>query len=328
MSTKTPPHRSFLWPHLIRYHEFKRRLGYTSFQNTFLARDLDQFAAYRGLASLDQFDDRFIFDWIYILSHRSARTKNKMLSYARGFVEYLLRQDFIRSDPTLRIPPIKFKAYKPHIYSIEEIHRLLQEAAKLKGPLGRTFPMLLLLIYACGLRIREALRLNIQDVDFEQNMLSLWNTKFHKERLAPFSFIMASKLKNYLDSRRTAFPAAMPHDPFFCHTHGVLSYTYVLTIFHQILRRCGLPKAGSPNPRLHDLRHTFAVHRLYKWYQEGHDILNKLPILSTYMGHISVEDTQVYLSVTRALLREGDKRFQRSFENLTQSSLKRLFKQL
>ena len=319
-------HSSFLWPHLIRYHEFKRRLGYTSFQNTSLARDMDQFTIYRCLASLEQLDDRFIFDWIHVLSHRSARTKNKMLCYARGFFEHLLRQDLIRFNPTLRIPPIKFKAYKPHIYSIEEIHSLLQEAAKLKGPPGRTFPMLLLLIYACGLRIREALRLKIQDVDLEQNMLSLWKTKFHKERLAPFSPITASKLKIYLDFRRTAFPGSMPHDPFFCHTHGVLSYTYVLTIFHQILRRSGLTKSGSPNPRLHDLRHTFAVHRLYKWYQEGHDILNKLPILSTYMGHISVEDTQVYLSVTRALLREGDKRFQRSFENLTQSSLRRLFK--
>src|SRR5712692_4111113 len=119
----------FLGPHLARYHELKIRLGYTSFDRTELARNLDEFTTYRYLSSLDQLDERFVFDWIHMLSERSAITKNRMLSYARGFFDYLVRQGLIPHNPALRIPRLKMKKPKPYIYSLYEIHQILQEAA-------------------------------------------------------------------------------------------------------------------------------------------------------------------------------------------------------
>ena len=93
--------------------------------------------------------------------------------------------------------------------------------------------------------------------------------------------------------------------------------------FRRILVRCGLRKSTGRGPRLHDLRHTFATHRLYKWYQDGQDPLNRLPWLTTYMGHVNIEKTQVYLTVTQALLREGDRRFQERFEGLAEKAVSR-----
>ena len=87
--------------------------------------------------------------------------------------------------------------------------------------------------------------------------------------------------------------------------------------------RCGLSKLTGPGPRLHDLRHSFATHRLYKWYQDGRDPLSRLPWLTTYMGHVNIENTQVYLTVTQTLLREGDRRFQQKFEGLAEKALGR-----
>ena len=88
----------------------------------------------------------------------------------------------------------------------------------------------------------------------------------------------------------------------------------------KILTRCGRQRSTGRGPRLHDLRHTFATHRLYKWYQDGQDPLNRLPWLTTYMGHVNIEKTQVYLTVTETLLREGDRRFQERFEGLAEKA--------
>jgi integrase len=180
---------------------------------------------------------------------------------------------------------------------------------------------MILLYYACGLRLTEALNLKIKDVDFQENTLSLWNTKFGKERLLPLSAPIAQHLKRYLDLRLKRHPTADPSAPFFRLTHAKRPHRSVIQHhFRQLLVQCRLAKPRGRGPRLHDLRHTFAVHRLYKWYQEGHHPLNKLPLLTTYMGHLTTYSTQIYLSITNTLLREGNRRFQSAFEDVTKKS--------
>jgi integrase/recombinase XerD len=154
--------------------------------------------------------------------------------------------------------------------------------------------------------------------------------KFHKERLVPFSVPIATKLKSYLAIRRRCFPTHNDQAPFFCHKGGKYHSCTIQMHFRCLLVRCGLakPGPGRGSPRIHDLRHTFACHRLYKWYQEGHDLMNKLPLLSTCMGHVNIQATQVYLTITLAMLREGDRRFQAAFEGVAQKSLKRDLKNL
>jgi len=319
---------SSLAHHLQAYLDFKQRLGYTSFANSPGAKDFDYFLIFRD-ATLKDLDECLVADWMHAIPRHTAATKNGKLRFARGFFSYLIRVGVRQDNPAKRIPYFKQKPYKPHIYTLKEIHQILEEARRNqrrypKRLTGWTMETLVFLLYACGLRLGEAVNLRLQDVDFEENTLSLWKTKFHKERLVPFSPAVRAKLLSYLARRKKSYPPAGPQDPFFCGPNGKYWKSSIGTRFRHLLSRCGLAKPrGRGGPRLHDLRHAMATHRLYKWYQEGHDILNKLPLLSVYMGHVNIENTAVYLTITRAMIREGNRRFQGAFENVTDKALRR-----
>jgi len=327
---------SFLAPRLKSYLEFRQKLGYTSFaesSNLYRAKELDNYVVFHGFNSIRQLDEGFFVNWIHALPHRSPGTKNTLLWFARGFFNYLIRLGLAHDNPAQRIRDLKTKPYQPYIFTLKEIQALMEEARlhkcrwATKCFLGPTMETIIFLLYACGLRISEALNLKIQDVDFEENLLSLWKTKFHKERLVPFSDAVAQRLKAFLDLRTKRFPPASPQDPFFCHRTGKYTKQPIEVHFRRLLVRCGMAKPkGRGAPRLHDMRHSMATHRLYKWYQDGHDILNKLPLLSVAMGHVNIEHTQVYLTVTQALLREADRRFQSAFEEVSQRALNRALK--
>jgi len=318
---------SFLAAHLKAYLELRQNLGYTSFSNPYPARDFDRYVSFRNIYSVRELDEGLVVNWIYSVPS-APRTKNDKLRFARGFFRYLIRMGLAQDNPALRVHYLKARPYKPFIYTLHEIHQILNEAKKLEDAdplLGTTLAAMVLLIYACGLRVSEALNLKIEDVDFEENTLSLWRTKFHKERLVPFSSMMAQELKSYLALRQDVEPAAGRQAPFFCYRKRKCRYALVRKRFRAVLVRCGLAKSehGRGVPRIHDFRHAFAVHRLYKWHQEGHNILNKLPLLATYMGHTHYRHTQVYLAVIQAILREGDRRFRGAFEDIAHKSLKR-----
>jgi integrase len=327
---------SFLAPQLEAYVQFRQNLGYTSFAKPYNALDLDHYVLFYGIDSVEKLNEGAVFHWVHSIPERKAHTKNQRISFARGFFRYLIRVGLAQANPAQNIRRLIPKPPPRHIYTLLEIQQILDEARKLQGRtpksvlLGSTLETMILLIYACGLRISEALKLTIEDVDFEENTLSLWRTKFHKERLVPFSDPIAQKLKSYLAIRRRCFPPQSDQAPFFCHKGGEYHGCTIEVHFLCILIRCGLAKPGQGrgHPRIHDLRHTFACHRLYKWYQEGHDLMNKLPLLSTYMGHVDIQATQVYLTITLVLLREGDRRFQGSCEGVAQKSLKRALKNL
>jgi integrase len=323
---------SFLAPQLIAYLDFKRKLGYTSYGGHCVrstARDFDHYLIFRDLVAVGQIDVGLLHAWIHAVPERASGTKNKRLTFARGFFRYLDRLGLANENPALQITRLKPRHRKPHIYSLAELRQILDEAGKFKRRyprrlMGWTLETMIFLIYACGLRLSEALNLRICDVDFDEGTLSLWKTKFHKERLVPFSPAAAEVLKAYLARRRRFYPRPAPTDRLFrSRTSSSYAPGTVEWLFRGILRRCGLAKPSGRGPRIHDLRHTFAVHRLYKWYQDGHDVQNKLPLLSTYMGHLAIYCTEVYLTIARDLLREGDRRFQGAFEPLAHDALAR-----
>src|SRR6266851_6686798 len=158
------------------------------------------------LTSFDQFTEQIVLHWVHSVPTRSNATKNACLSFARGFFNYLFRQGLVRSNPAKDLLDLKVARYKPFIYSLQDIGRIL-DAAKTSyardhdGFLGLVMHTFLFLIYACGLRIGEAMNLKFKDVDFTENTLALWKTKFHKERLVPFSDAAARKLRDYLAVR-------------------------------------------------------------------------------------------------------------------------------
>ena len=175
--------------------------------------------------------------------------------------------------------------------------------------------MTISLLYALGLRIGEALGLMIKDVDFQQKTLFIRDSKFSKDRLLPFGPKLGKCLEAYMDLRRKHFKPIKKDAPLLvANTCTVIRRRLIQQTFGDIMKdaRIAAPP-GQGRPRLHDLRHTFAVHRLLRWYEEGVNVQNKLPLLSTFMGHVNIYSTQVYLTITDSLLREASNRFYSHF---------------
>jgi site-specific recombinase XerD len=206
-------------------------------------------------------------------------------------------------------------SFRPHLLRKEQIAAILEEARRLRA--YRRFPLrpqtvhaILVLLYGLGLRLGEACRLRVADVDLTQATLSILQTKFHKERLVPFGPKLGACLVRYIHCRRTIFPPLASDDPLFvASTRRPLSQQAVRQAFHALLETTGVSHGSRGRPRLHDLRHSFAVHRLLRWYREGIDVQSRLPRLSTFMGHIDIRSTQVYLTITPDLLEEANARF-------------------
>jgi integrase len=176
-----------------------------------------------------------------------------------------------------------------------------------------TVRTLLLLMYATGLRIREVVALNRGDVDLDDSLLTIRQTKFYKTRLVPFQPRLASVLTQYA-ARYGDQVAPTDATPFFTKRSGDrVNQDTLEHCFRRLCEHAGIRRSDGARyqPRLHDVRHTFAVHRLTSWYRQGANVQQLLAQLSVYLGHVHLAATQVYLSMTPELLREASVRFDR-----------------
>lgn len=206
----------------------------------------------------------------------------------------------------------------PYIYSRAEIRSLLDAI-----PSYRRFPChmepatlraMLLVLYGAGLRRGEALRLSNADVDLANSLLTIRNTKFFKSRLVPISSDLTKVLSDYARWRSAAHPSARATGTFFLNQRGEAVHRCTLhNAFKRLRDYAGVRRSdgGRFQPRLHDLRHAFAVHRLTEWYRQGADVQRLVYHLSVYLGHAHLADTQVYLTMTPELLQQAGKRFER-----------------
>ena len=208
----------------------------------------------------------------------------------------------------------------PYIYSRDELQRLLDPVTVANSRRGAvqfdavTFRTLLLLLYGAGLRFSEATALTIADVDLAENVLTIRATKFYKSRLVPIGPQLATVLANYIRVRRHSGLAQGETSFLLANRDGTrLASSTVQEAFDRLRRIAGVHGTGGGRqiPRLHDLRHSFAVHSLTAWYRRGADVQRLLPVLSTYLGHSDLEGTKVYLSMTPELLRQASLRFAR-----------------
>jgi integrase len=168
---------------------------------------------------------------------------------------------------------------------------------------------ILLVFYSTGLRIQELINLNRVDVNFTESTMKVIQSKFGKTRLVPFGPQLHQALQDYCKRR----PASPGESPFFMTCHGRRIIKVTLQHTFRVLRdRAGIRRTDGARyqPRIHDLRHTAAVHRLTSWYRQGADVQKLLPFLSVYLGHVNIRATQVYLSMTPELLEEAGKRFE------------------
>lgn len=210
--------------------------------------------------------------------------------------------------------------FRPHVFSKEEVIKLMAETRLMrpmpKDPLRpRTFELVVALLFSCGLRIGEVISLDVGDYDPREGVLKIRKTKFGKTRLVPASSSMRRMIDDYLERRNeiavpTNSESALIWSPY----NGRPSREFMKIALMRLMRKAGIkPLHGRCGPRIHDLRHSFAVHRLLEWYQEGKDVPLLMPSLSTYLGHINIQSTQHYLQYMPEVLMEANRRFERSF---------------
>lgn len=243
------------------------------------------------------------------------------LSFVRSFARY-----WSATDPRTEIPPTGLLPYRarratPYIYSDEEIEQILRAAWNLPPSTGLrpySYYTLLGLMAVTGMRISEVIRLDREDVDIEGGLLTVQLTKFSKSRLIPLHPSTVKKLKVYLNRRDQLHPRP-PTSRFFLSNQGTpLTDCMVRWTFIKLSRQIGLRKASdSFGPRLHDLRHRFAVTTLLHWYETGVNVEQRLPVLSTYLGHVHVTDTYWYLSAIPELLGLTKDRLEKRWEDLS-----------
>lgn len=247
-----------------------------------------------------------------------TRNRENKYSALAGFYRYAISRGFVTCSPLPNNEPKPPSSAPPHIYSRDELRRLLEAIENSQGAAAHleaaTLRTLLLLLYGTGLRVGEAQRLTLADVDLQEALLTIRATKFFKSRLVPIGPQLVHVLKIYA-ALRADRPLPQGRSSYFlANRDGTpLAKSTLQSAFSRLRCAAGIsgPGSGRQSPRLHDLRHSFAVHRLTEWYHQGADVQRLLPVLSTYLGHTDLAGTQVYLSMTPELLQQASSRFER-----------------
>lgn len=233
------------------------------------------------------------------------------LSVVRGFARHLQATDPATEVPPAGLFPNQPRRATPYLYSQDEITRLLTAAGSLTPPLrAETYQTLISLMAVTGMRVSEALELDRDDVDLVEGLVTIRHTKFDKSRQLPLHPTAVEALGSYAQLRDRCSTPATPS--FFVTTIATRpAYGTVQSAFKDLVARAELrPRSPRCRPRLHDLRHSFAVATLVGWYQTGVDVQARLPLLSTYLGHVNPANTYWYLTAAPELLGLAGQRLQ------------------
>lgn len=257
--------------------------------------------------------------WAQTLHHLTPTVRRNHLRIVRNLCLYRRRTDPGCFVPDLLLFPAPHQPRAPYIFTSREIAQLLRATTSLSPtpqcPLRpHVFRLAAVLLYTTGLRRGELLRLTLADYAPDEHVLLIRETKFHKSRCVPLSPATAREVDRYLQARRRRHLPLVPAMPLLVHGVTVLrGYTGggLGAGFRHLLTTTGIRTPDGRRPRIHDLRHTFAVHALVRWYRTGADVQAKLPLLATYMGHVSIVSTAYYLAFVERLRAVANARFAR-----------------
>jgi integrase len=246
-----------------------------------------------------------ICTWVMNEPNRSMKTRSTLAGTLTMWAKYAFSLGYI----PMVLPHVRGTVdarFIPYIFTTDEMQRIWNavdhiEPQKLSPNLHKCIPVLFRLLFSSGLRISEALQITVRDVDFAQNTITLYRTKNDWERLIPMSGSLAAVMKTYINECCCALTS---ESPIFYHRKGnLLTPHSVYCRFRMVLHDSNIPYQGKlRGPRLHDFRHTFAVHAMNKLVDEGHDIYVILPVLSAYLGHSNVRSTERYIRLTEERL--------------------------
>jgi integrase/recombinase XerD len=289
---------------LDEYLALRRGLGYKLYWQGLQLQRFVEFAEHTGATYITR---DLALKWATEDPHASRSWRVKRLDVVRGFARYCTTHDPRTFVPPPGLLPRPRSRPSPYLYRDEDIRRLLSAARQLPSALGlrpHTFETLFGLYAAAGLRTNEALHLDCDDVDFTQGVLTICDAKFGKARYVPVHSSTRGALQRYANIRDRLCPHPLSRS-FFLSDRGTRLTSR--TVERMFLKLCGqirlhIPR-GSRRARIHDLRHHLAITTLTRWHRRRLDAERHLPTLSTYLGHVGIQETQWYLTATPALLR-------------------------
>jgi site-specific recombinase XerD len=298
---------------LDQYLSLRRSLGFALREPEAILRRFVAYAEQEGAAYITI---NLMLRWIKQPSKAQPATKAAWLATVRRFALWQSASDPRTEVPAENLFPERYRRQRPYIYTHDEIERLVQAAVRLPsatGLRGLTYATYLGLLAVTGMRMSEGIALDRSDVDLHQGILTIRCTKFGKSRLIPLHSSTRTALRCYAE-RRDSILSQVTTPAFFVAEHGTrITQWSVRYNFARISQQVGLrsPAAGRRHghgPRLHDLRHRFAVRVLVDWYRAGLDVERELPKLSTYLGHVHVNDTYWYIEAVPELLQLATQR--------------------
>ncbi len=288
---------------LDNYLALRRAMG---FKLTAAGALLPHFIAFLEHYDSDLITTELALRWATQPQHVQPAEWGRRLSQVRGFARYLSA-----IDPRTEIPPPQLLPYRParrapYLYSDAEISQLLTAASALPSPSGlraQTYCTVLALLVVTGMRISEVVALDNADVALVQGGLTIRQTKFHKARWLALHASTVAALRHYVRYRDRLYSPPLTPSFFLSEAGTRLKVNTVELMFVQLSKRIGLRQPHDRvGPRLHDFRHRFAVQTLLRWYRNGEDVQQRLPQLSTYLGHAKVSDTFWYLTAVPELM--------------------------
>lgn len=254
-------------------------------------------------------------DWIQTTPDASRPYQARRLATLRSFAKYMAIY-----EPATEIPPARLfgktsSRSEPHIYTHQELLKLFRLCEKLKpagGLRSKTYRLLFGLLAVTGMRVSEALKLNDSDVNLENGIITVRDTKFRKSRLIPLHPSTTKALRQYVLARDQYHPSAQSEAFLLSEKGARIPRRTVQGFFRTARQQLGWDSpSGKRLPRIHDLRHGFACRRILCWYKDGLDVDQLIPSLATYLGHAKVSDTYWYLTGIPALFHIIAKKFER-----------------
>jgi integrase len=300
-----------------RYLALKRSMGCRFNTEDRALRVFDRFIADQGVRHVGDIDAALLEAFL-VSRPRSARGYNNLLSVVRRLLDWMVDQQELTVSPLQSRPRPQTARRLPFLYDEATIRRILECAAELPDSTraphrGPTYATIFAILAALGLRVGEVSRLQCGDVDLQREVLLVRNSKFGKSRMVPFGPRLAARLRSYAALREQRLGVAVPDAPFFTwngRTPVVTNSIRNAFRDHLVPRLRLKAPAGTRHPCVHGLRHSFAVRTLLRWYREGIDPNARLNHLSTFLGHVGLHSTAVYLTITGELLQSANKRFE------------------
>jgi len=309
-------YNSVLAEAMMQFLDHKRALGrrYDTEERQLLL--LDRYLVEQGIDRIDDLTPELLEAFLLSRPRPRPKSYNQLLGVVRRLLDWMVIHGMLEHSPLRAKPRRETGPRLPVILDPALVRSLLDLAAQLPdwpcAPLrGESYRLAFALMYGLGLRVGEVARLQVGDVDLPQKVLQIRESKFRKSRVLPFGPQLGQTVKDFLALRRQRWGAANVEAPLLTFNgKRSISANRISSTFQLLTPRLGFGGQGHRSPRAHDLRHSFAVGTLLRWYREGIEPADRLLYLSAFLGHVGIHSTAVYLTITADLLEEANRRFE------------------